>query len=126
MIDPRFALGSGLYLLATPAFAEVSDKILSIPGMWLQAVLIGGIAILACRFRWWIGLPFMILPIVIALSTFGLKLDPELSPAIIEAHGEAYFHIFYASALFAAIMIAVGMWMGWQRNRHSAGADENN
>ena len=35
-----------LFLFTAPAFAEVSEKILSVPGMWVQAVLIGCVAIL--------------------------------------------------------------------------------
>lgn len=108
-----------LLLLAMPASAEVSDKILSIPGMWLQAVLIGGVAILAGRFRWWLGLPFMILPIVVALSTFGLRHSPDLGPAIISEQGEPYFLNFYASALLAALMVGAGVWMGWRRRRNT-------
>ena len=114
----------GLLLLTPPVFAEVSDKVLSIPGMYLQAVLIGGIAILAGWFRWWLGLPFMILPIVIALSTFERRLNPEVGPEIIKEQGLTYFHNFYASALLAALLIAVGMWMGWRRGRHSAEVDD--
>jgi hypothetical protein len=113
----RKVLGVGSWLLAAPAFADVSDKILSVPGMWLQAVLIGGAAILAGWFRWWLGLPFMILPIVIALSTVGLGHDPEMGPAIIKEQGLTYFQNFYASALLAALLVGVGMWIGWRRRR---------
>ena len=42
----RFAFIASAVFLATPAFAEVSDKVLSIPGMWFQAVIIGLVAIL--------------------------------------------------------------------------------
>lgn len=116
----RRALGVGLWLLAPPAFAEVSDKILSVPGMWLQAVLIGSVAVLAGWFRWWLGLPFMVLPIVIALSAFGLRHTPDLGPAIIKEQGVTYFHNFYTSALLAALLVGIGMWMGWRRRRQSA------
>ena len=86
--------------------------------------MIGGIAILAGWFRWWLGLPFMILPIVIALSTVGLRHDPEMGRAIIKEQGLTYFHNFYASALLAALLVGVGIWMGWRRRRHSAEYDD--
>jgi len=88
--------------------------------MWLQAVLIGGVAVLVGRFRWWLGLPFMILPIVIALSTLGLRHSPDLGPAIIKEQGESYFFHFYASALLAALLVGIGIWMGWQRRKQPA------
>lgn len=113
-------IGFGVWLLAPTAFAEVSDKILSIPGMWVQAILIGGVAVLLGRFRWWLGLPFFILPIVIALGAFGLRHAPERGPAIIAEQGETYFIHFYTSALLAALLVGIGVWMGWRRRKPSA------
>ena len=113
----RKVIGAGLCLSASPGFAEVSDKILSVPGMWVQAVLIGCVAIVAGRFRWWLGLPLMILPVVIALSTFGLRHTPGLGADIIKEHGESYFLNFYASALLATVMVGIGIWLGWRRRR---------
>lgn len=80
-------------------------------------MLIGALAILASRFRWWLGLPFLILPLVIALATFGRRHDPEIAPAIIEDHGLVYFQYSYAAAVLAALMVGVGIWMGWGRRR---------
>lgn len=107
-------------LFAAPAFAEVSDKILSVPGMWVQAVLISCVALLVGRFRWWLGLPFMVLPIVIALSAFGLKHTSGLGPDIIKEQGVSYFLNFYASALLAAVSVGMGIWLGWRRRKPSA------
>ena len=107
-------------LLTAPACAEVSDKILSVTGMWAQAVLIGCVAILAGRFRWWLGVPFMVLPIVIALGAFGLRHTSGLGPGIIKEQGESYFLNFYASALLAAVLVGVGIWMGWRRRKLSS------
>jgi hypothetical protein len=92
--------------------------------MWSQAVLIGCIAIVAGRFRWWLGLPLMILPVVIALSTFGLRHTPGLGAEIIKEKGESYFLNFYASALLAAVMVGIGIWLGWRRRKLSV--DEPN
>ena len=102
---------------SVPAIAEVSDKMLSIPGMWLQAILIGGLAIIAARLRWWLGLPFLIFPLVIALATFERRHDPAMAPAIIEDQGLVYFQYSYASAALAALMVGIGIWMGWGRSR---------
>ncbi len=111
----RSATSLVLLLMASPAVADVSDEVLSVPGMWLQAVLIGSIAILLGRFRWWLGLPLMILPIVIALSTVWLEDLSGMGPEIVEELGHSYFTHFYASALLAAIMVGIGVRMGWRR-----------
>jgi hypothetical protein len=108
------------FLFAAPAYADVSDKVLSVPGMWVQAVLIGCVAILAGRFRWWLALPFMVLPIVIALSTFGLRHTSGMGPDIINKQGESYFLNFYASALMAAVLVGTGIWIGWRRRKPSS------
>ena len=71
--------------------------------------------LVAGRFRWWLGIPFLLLPLVIALATFGRRHDPEIAPAIIEEQGMVYFEHSYASAGLAALMVGVGMWMGWSR-----------
>ena len=64
-------------------------------------------------------MPFMILPIVIALSTFGLRHTSGLGPDIIKEQGESYFLNFYASALLAAVMVGMGIWVGWRRRKPS-------
>ena len=115
--DARRLIGMVFCLLAAPAFAEVSEKILSVRGMWVQAFLIGCVAILAGRFRWWLGLPFMVLPIVIALAAFGRRHTPGLGPDIVKEQGEAYFLNFYASALLAAFLVGAGIWIGWRRRK---------
>lgn len=121
----RSLFGAGLYLMIPPAFAEVSDQILSVPGMWVQALLIGCAAILAGIFRWWLALPFVVLPIVIALSTFGLRHGSELGPQIIREQGESYFLNFYASASLAAVLVGIGIWMGWRRRKAAKEADDH-
>ena len=121
----RTLFGVGLYLMIPPAFAELSDQILSVPGMWIQALLVGCAAILAGRFRWWLGMPFMVLPIVIALSTFGLRHGSEIGPEIIKEKGESYFLNFYASAFLAAVLVGIGIWMGWRRRKATKEANDH-
>jgi len=121
----RILFCAGLNLMSPPAFAEVSDKILSVPGMWLQALLIGCAAILTGRFRWWLGLPFLVLPIVIALSTFGLRHASELGSAIIKERGESYFLNLYASAFLAAVLVGIGIWIGWRRRKAAKDSDDH-
>ncbi len=103
-------------LFAAYSFAEASVTVLSVPGLWTQAVLIGGIAILAGWFRWWLGMVFLILPIVLFLSTIGARHTRDSGP-IIEEYGYAWFQHSYGSAFLATLMVLLGIWIGWRRRK---------
>jgi hypothetical protein len=51
-------------LLPLPAFAEVSDKVASIPQLWITACIAGAVAFLAGRYLFALGL------ILLPVSTF--------------------------------------------------------
>lgn len=104
-------------LFAPCSYAEVSVSVLSVPGLWTQALLIGVVAILAGWFRWWIGVLFLILPIVLFLSTFGTRHTRDKFPAIIEEHGYAWFQHSYSSSFLATLMVLLGIWIGWRRRK---------
>lgn len=57
------------------------------------------------------------LPLVLALATFGRRHDPEMAPAIIEEQGLVYFQYSYASAVLAALMVGAGVWISWRRRK---------
>jgi hypothetical protein len=99
------------------SYAEASFTVLSVPGLWTQAVLIGAVAILAGWLRWWIGVPFLILPIFLFLSTFGSRHMEDRFPAIIEEHGYAWFQHSYSSSFLTTIMVLLGIWIGWWRRK---------
>lgn len=88
--------------------------------MWVQAIVIGSLAILAGRIRWWLALPFMILPAVIALGAFGLRYASPPGTDVGGQPSESYFLNFYASALLAAAMVGTGIWIGWRRRNPPA------
>ena len=110
-------LAAAALLFPPCSYAEVSASVLSVPGLWTQAVLIGVVAILAGRFRWWIGVLFLILPIVLFLSTFGARYTPDDFPAIIEEHGYAWFQHSYSSTFLVTLMVSLGIWIGWRRRK---------
>ena len=112
----RIVVAAFALLFAPQSFAEVSVTVLSIPGLWTQAVLIGGIAILAGWFRWWLGMMFLILPIVLFLSSLETRHTRESSP-IIEEYGYAWFQHSYGSAFLVTLMVLLGMWIGWRRGK---------
>ncbi len=92
-------------------------KMLSIPGIWVQAAMIGAVAFLVGWFRWWLALPLLLLPAVIALAALGSRYDESVARAIVEEHGDVYFAHSYASAGLAAVLVGVASWIGWRRKQ---------
>jgi len=117
-----FSVGA---LLPTPiAWAEVSDKFISVPGMWIQAILFGALAVLAGRFRWWVGLACITIPVGMLISTVGLHTSSDMGPALIKEQGPQYFYNHYATVLVVALMVALGIWIGWRHKESSPSSND--
>ena len=97
--------------------AEVMDKIPTIAANWLYAVINGGLAILAWRWRWWFGVGFSV------LWLSGLWLirqeiaDPAIASSILLEAGQRYFAHFYSSVLVAFALQAAAIYVAWRGYR---------
>ena len=109
-----------LLLLPLPAFAEVSDKIASIPQLWITAAVVGLVAFLASRYRLALGL--VLLPVSVLLILVGLEpvRDPFVGPAVIVEQGQTYVLAVYGSVTILLALHLCGLWLGWRRRYRAA------
>ncbi len=108
-------------LLALPraAAAEVSDKVASIPSIWLWALLGALAGFAAWRWRLWLG---AVLSPVLFFPTLGAVLtvtDPYVGPAIRNEQGFSYVGSAFGSAALVLIAFATGAVLRVRSRRSS-------
>ena len=97
-----------LVLLPTTAFAEVMDKEPSVTKLLACGLMGGAIAYLAARYRPWLLLLVLPLPLIFFFGTASELRDASVGPAIIAEAGPAYGNFF----LFSVILFAVAPVLG--------------
>jgi uncharacterized membrane protein len=102
-------------LLPLGAFAEVSDKIASIPLMWGQAIVFGGISFFLASKKWWLSLVGFVLFLAMSTGTYDMQSDKFMREAVVKEQGEAYFIIGYISSVIVAFLTASGIFYGYLR-----------
>ena len=102
-----FLLSAGITSIATPAWAEVMDKELSILGIWTWAFLGAILGWFAIRHRWWLA-PFAItLPLLAMTVALSEWYDPHVGPAIAAEAGENYgLHAYAALAVIIVVTLS--------------------
>lgn len=110
-----------LMALAVPAAAsaEVSDKVLAIPQHWFIALPIAALTFAAGSFRWWLGAPLAVVPILSFAGTIELSIDPEVGAALWREQGWPYFASLWFSDFLMLGALLVGLRRGWMRRRSS-------
>ena len=118
------AIAAATAVAPSVARAEVSDKIPSIPSLWLGPLAYGGLALLLTRFRWWLCFALIPLTLILAGASFSeLIRDPDIGPAILREQGVPYVASVYGSVALLIAMQAVAVWVGLRaRSRSSARA----
>jgi hypothetical protein len=98
-------LGAGLImtLVAAPAWAEVSDKIPSLEGMWGWAIGFNLAAALLSLWRLALGLGVLPLAVFYAWGGHELVSDAHVGPAILREQGVGYVAQVYASGAAGVI-----------------------
>ncbi|MDP5145321.1 hypothetical protein ORI98_02555 [Shewanella sp. ULN5] len=102
-------------ILPLNAFAEVSDKIASIPLMWVQAVIFGGIGFYLASRKWWLSIVGFILFFAMAIGTYDMQSDKFMKVAVIKEQGEIYFAIGYITSIIVAVLTTFGILYGYWR-----------
>lgn len=115
------AIASALLLIAPGlANAEVSDKIATMPELWVTAVLAG--FLLFALSRTWVRVGLILLPATALLGYTALEpvLDPYIRPAISAEQGEVYFAVAYTAVGLMVAAHILGLWLGHRRSREAA------
>ena len=114
------ALASTLLLTAPGAAnAEVSDKLATIPELWVTSVAAGALLFLLSRL--WVRVGLILLPVTAFMAYVVLEptFDPYVGPAILTEQGRTYFWVAYAAAILLVTLHVLGLWLG-HRRRHAA------
>ena len=96
----RLSIGLFALLAASPAYAEVGDKVPSTLLLWGSALAVTAAAIALTRFRPWLGL--MVLPLGLFQATVGHMeiTSPDVGPAIVSELGSSYIVSSYVAYVF--------------------------
>jgi hypothetical protein len=110
------AIASALLLIAPGlAKAEVSDKIATIPELWITAALAGLLLFVVSRV--WVRVGLILLPGTAFLGYAALEpvLDPYIRPAISAEQGEVYFAVAYTAVGLMVAAHILGLLLGHRR-----------
>ena len=110
-------LAAAITFCPAVAVAEVSDKIASIPVIWVQGAIIGAIVSFAAWFRWWLAFPAVLFALFLVFGMLDLWADPYMREAILHEHGSVYFVTLASEIALIVIGAAFGAWFGYARNR---------
>ena len=115
MTKCRFTLVLVL-LLASPAAAEVSDKIPSLYDYGTRGTFISFLIVLASYWRRWAGLLLSPLSLLMIFGALDVVRDPYLGPDAIREQGEWYPVAAYSMVGCILASHAFGWWYGGKRD----------
>lgn len=78
-------------LLPSVAVAEVSDKMATIPEVFIQGAIAATIAFALSRFRWWLVLIAAGWALLLAAGVYGLWEEKHMREAVLHEQGIKYF-----------------------------------
>jgi hypothetical protein len=99
------------------AFAEVSDKVQSIPSALLLGVLTGCGMIFLGRFRWWLNVLLLPIPILLIVENISLWNESAMREALIHEQGLIYFGALGIQDFLILTGAIVGIVFGYKRSR---------
>lgn len=99
------------------AFAEVSDKVQSIPSALFLGVLVGCGMIFLGRFRWWLNVFLLPIPILLIAENISLWNEIAMREAIIHEQGLIYFGTLGIQDFFILTGAIVGIFLGYKRSK---------
>ena len=78
------------FLLASPAWAEVADKVPSTVNYLGWALCFNALAFAWCRSRWWLGVVVAVLALAWSAASASELHAPDLGPAIVAELGQGH------------------------------------
>jgi hypothetical protein len=105
-----------------PMLAEVADKELSVPTLWLVVAVLAAASFLLCRWRRWaalIAFPLVAIWLWLLLSEIH---DRFVGPAIVRELGRGHVAQTYLAAFLPLVFLALGL--AWRRRHPSNHAME--
>lgn len=99
------------------AFAEVSDKVQSIPSALLIGVLVGCGMVFLGWFRWWLNVFLLPIPILLIAENISLWNETAMREAIIHEQGLIYFGALGIQDFFILTGAIVGIFLGYKRSK---------
>ncbi|QFT54450.1 hypothetical protein FIU95_07775 [Microbulbifer sp. THAF38] len=105
----RIASIVALLLMSQGVSAEVSDKIPSFVGMWVQAVVFGVVFLFASFKKPWCVLLGLLFSLFLASGFYDMANDRFMYLAVIKEQGELYFLNGYASSFAVGVLALLGL-----------------
>lgn len=102
------------------ASAEVSDKIVPIPSILFFGVLIGFGMTLLGRYRWWLNILLLPIPILLIAENISLWNEIDMREALIHEQGLSYFAVLGIQGLLMLIGAISGIVFGYKRSPHTS------
>jgi len=107
------------------SMAEVSDKIPSVQSALISGLLVGGGLFFIARFRWWLGVLLLPIPLIIIAESISLWNERVMQKAILIEQGWFYFVVLgiQDSLLLAGSILGIifGYMKSKGRKAHSVG-----
>jgi len=109
------------FLWQTSAFAEVSDKMHTIPELLGQGALVALVVFLLSLWRWWLALIALPAPILFFVGTYSLWLEVPMRQALIHEQGMVYFVAMLVADTLVLLGVVVGGALAWRRRAAQQG-----
>ncbi|WHI53005.1 hypothetical protein P3339_09655 [Microbulbifer sp. MLAF003] len=106
-----------LSLFPLPALAEVSDKMTSIPVMWIQGAVGAIVLLLVIRRFIWASAFGALVVAFFTYASFATFDDPHIGPAIIKEQATPYIVAAYGSAVLMGVGLCCGIYLNRRRCR---------
>lgn len=104
-----------LSLMPLSVLAEVSDKMASIPFMWVQGV-VGAIVLLFLIQRFiWASVFGVLVVTFFTYASYATFADPYIGPAIIQEQGTPYIIAAYGSVTLMGLGLCTGIYLNRRR-----------
>ena len=100
-----------LILFLTPAYAEVSDKMSTIPDLWLQGFVVGFVLLILIRWSIYFSILGILVTLFFGVVSYETFFDPFVGPAILKEQGAPYVISSYGSTFVIFLGLIGGIYL---------------